>query len=298
MVVRPGFVRTRMTAGLPEPPLATSAAVVARATSRGLRRRARTVWAPSALRWVTAALRMLPHARLPEAPGVSRPAPFDTAELPLRRRVRHELGGAPPPARLLARPAAPAAAGGPRDRRARWGCSASRLATGRSAIAALGRAASCSPAAGLALAAETLRPRRRRGPARAARARSMESAVSTAASWPALGSTAVLRVRGPAALDDAVALVVAELARFDEACSRFREDSELVARERARGAVRRRRPAAARRARAGAARRAADRRRARPDDRALALEQAGYDRDWELLRACRPGRGTVPRRRA
>jgi decaprenylphospho-beta-D-erythro-pentofuranosid-2-ulose 2-reductase len=68
MVVRPGFVRTRMTAGLPEPPLATSAAVVARETSRGLRRRADTVWAPSALRWVAALLRMLPRSifrRLP-----------------------------------------------------------------------------------------------------------------------------------------------------------------------------------------------------------------------------------------
>jgi len=68
MLVRPGFVRTRMTAGLPEPPLATSAAVVARETSRGLRRDARTVWAPSGLRWVAAVLRMLPRSifrRLP-----------------------------------------------------------------------------------------------------------------------------------------------------------------------------------------------------------------------------------------
>ncbi len=68
MLVRPGFVRTRMTAGLPEPPLATTAAVVARQTSRGLRRHSRTVWAPSGLRWVMAALRMLPRSifrRLP-----------------------------------------------------------------------------------------------------------------------------------------------------------------------------------------------------------------------------------------
>jgi decaprenylphospho-beta-D-erythro-pentofuranosid-2-ulose 2-reductase len=68
MVVRPGFVRTRMTTGLPEPPLATSPAVVARQTSRGLQRHARTVWAPSGLRWVGAALRMLPRSifrRLP-----------------------------------------------------------------------------------------------------------------------------------------------------------------------------------------------------------------------------------------
>jgi decaprenylphospho-beta-D-erythro-pentofuranosid-2-ulose 2-reductase len=62
MVVRPGFVRTRMTAGLPAPPLATSSAAVARATTSGLRRRARTVWAPGTLRWVMAGLRLLPRA--------------------------------------------------------------------------------------------------------------------------------------------------------------------------------------------------------------------------------------------
>jgi decaprenylphospho-beta-D-erythro-pentofuranosid-2-ulose 2-reductase len=68
MVVRPGFVRTRMTAGLPEPPLTTTAAVVARQTSRGLRRGAGTVWAPSALRFLAAVMRALPRSifrRLP-----------------------------------------------------------------------------------------------------------------------------------------------------------------------------------------------------------------------------------------
>lgn len=69
MLVRPGFVRTRMTAGLPEPPLATSAAVVARRTSHGLRRRSRTVWAPSGMRWVAAALRMLPRSILRRLPA-------------------------------------------------------------------------------------------------------------------------------------------------------------------------------------------------------------------------------------
>lgn len=68
MVVRPGFVRTRMTAGLPEPPLATTPAVVARETVRGLGRRADTVWAPARMRWVMALLRLLPRSlfrRLP-----------------------------------------------------------------------------------------------------------------------------------------------------------------------------------------------------------------------------------------
>lgn len=69
MLVRPGFVRTRMTAGLPEPPLATSAAVVARRTRRGLQRRARTVWAPSGMRWVAAALRIVPRSILRRLPA-------------------------------------------------------------------------------------------------------------------------------------------------------------------------------------------------------------------------------------
>ncbi|GGV80512.1 decaprenylphospho-beta-D-erythro-pentofuranosid-2-ulose 2-reductase [Streptomyces griseoloalbus] len=68
MVVRPGFVRTRMTASLPEAPLATTPEAVAAAVELGLRRRAETVWVPGALRVVMSALRHLPRAvfrRLP-----------------------------------------------------------------------------------------------------------------------------------------------------------------------------------------------------------------------------------------
>ena len=61
VVVRPGFVTTRMTRGLPIPPLSTSPETVARATARGLERGAPIVWAPGALRWVMAALRLLPR---------------------------------------------------------------------------------------------------------------------------------------------------------------------------------------------------------------------------------------------
>ena len=61
MVVRPGFVRTRMTEGLPDAPLATTPEHVAQAAVAGLRRGAHTVWAPPALRWVMLALRMLPR---------------------------------------------------------------------------------------------------------------------------------------------------------------------------------------------------------------------------------------------
>ncbi|MET8977816.1 decaprenylphospho-beta-D-erythro-pentofuranosid-2-ulose 2-reductase [Streptomyces sp. NPDC004539] len=68
MVVRPGFVRTRMTAGLPEAPLATTPEAVATAIEAGLRRRAETVWVPGVLRVVMSALRHVPRGvfrRLP-----------------------------------------------------------------------------------------------------------------------------------------------------------------------------------------------------------------------------------------
>ncbi|KAF4409297.1 MULTISPECIES: decaprenylphospho-beta-D-erythro-pentofuranosid-2-ulose 2-reductase [Streptomyces] len=61
MVVRPGFVRTRMTSGLTEAPLATDPDTVAAAVEHGLRRRRETVWVPGGLRLVAAALRLLPR---------------------------------------------------------------------------------------------------------------------------------------------------------------------------------------------------------------------------------------------
>ncbi|MBQ1094691.1 decaprenylphospho-beta-D-erythro-pentofuranosid-2-ulose 2-reductase [Streptomyces sp. NPDC097107] len=68
MVVRPGFVRSRMTAGMEEAPLATTPEAVATAIELGLRRRSETVWVPGALRVVMSALRHLPRGvfrRLP-----------------------------------------------------------------------------------------------------------------------------------------------------------------------------------------------------------------------------------------
>jgi decaprenylphospho-beta-D-erythro-pentofuranosid-2-ulose 2-reductase len=68
LVVRPGFVRGRMTAGLPEAPLSTTPEAVATAIEAGLRRRAEIIWVPGTLRPVMAALRHLPRAvfrRLP-----------------------------------------------------------------------------------------------------------------------------------------------------------------------------------------------------------------------------------------
>jgi decaprenylphospho-beta-D-erythro-pentofuranosid-2-ulose 2-reductase len=62
LVVRPGFVRTRMTQGMREAPLATSAEAVAAAVVRGLERGSHTVWAPPLLRWVMLGVRLMPRA--------------------------------------------------------------------------------------------------------------------------------------------------------------------------------------------------------------------------------------------
>ena len=61
MVVRPGFVHTKMTDGLPPAPLATTPEAVAAAIVGGLARGSHTVWAPPTLRWVMAVLRHLPR---------------------------------------------------------------------------------------------------------------------------------------------------------------------------------------------------------------------------------------------
>jgi decaprenylphospho-beta-D-erythro-pentofuranosid-2-ulose 2-reductase len=68
LVVRPGFVTTRMTQGMKPAPFATGAEEVAEATVRALSGRAHTVWVPSRLRAIFALLRHLPRAlyrRLP-----------------------------------------------------------------------------------------------------------------------------------------------------------------------------------------------------------------------------------------
>ena len=68
LVVRPGFVATRMTAGLKPAPLATTPEAVAQATARALAGRAQTIWVPRGLRVIFAVLRHLPRAlyrRLP-----------------------------------------------------------------------------------------------------------------------------------------------------------------------------------------------------------------------------------------
>ncbi len=61
LVVRPGFVRTRMTTGLATPPLSTAPAEVADAVILGLRRNAAIIWVPASMRVVMSILRHLPR---------------------------------------------------------------------------------------------------------------------------------------------------------------------------------------------------------------------------------------------
>ena len=62
LVVRPGFVGTRMTSGLDPAPLATTPHALARVVVKGLDGRAQTVWAPPALRWLMLVMRILPRS--------------------------------------------------------------------------------------------------------------------------------------------------------------------------------------------------------------------------------------------
>ncbi|HCO02392.1 MAG TPA: decaprenylphospho-beta-D-erythro-pentofuranosid-2-ulose 2-reductase [Actinobacteria bacterium] len=61
-VIRPGFVHTKMTAGMPAPPLATTAERVAEAVERAIRTDAEIMWVPPAMRWVMSGLRHLPRS--------------------------------------------------------------------------------------------------------------------------------------------------------------------------------------------------------------------------------------------
>ena len=68
LIVRPGFVTTKMTAGLEPAPMAVTPEAVADATVAALAGRAHTIWVPGRLRYVFVVLRHLPRAvfrRLP-----------------------------------------------------------------------------------------------------------------------------------------------------------------------------------------------------------------------------------------
>jgi decaprenylphospho-beta-D-erythro-pentofuranosid-2-ulose 2-reductase len=61
LVVRPGFVRTRMTRDMQAAPLAVDPEAVARATVAGLEGGAQVVWVPAVLRWLMLMIRLLPR---------------------------------------------------------------------------------------------------------------------------------------------------------------------------------------------------------------------------------------------
>jgi len=61
MIVRPGFVHTKMTEGMDAAPLSTTPEAVATAIVHGLARGKETVWVPSTLRYVMSGLRHVPR---------------------------------------------------------------------------------------------------------------------------------------------------------------------------------------------------------------------------------------------
>lgn len=68
LVVRPGFVKTKMTAGMDPAPMSTTPEAVADAVVRAMAKGAEVVWVPGILRFVMMAVRHLPRAvfrRLP-----------------------------------------------------------------------------------------------------------------------------------------------------------------------------------------------------------------------------------------
>jgi decaprenylphospho-beta-D-erythro-pentofuranosid-2-ulose 2-reductase len=68
-VVRPGFVRTKMTAGRPEAPFTTTPDAVAAEVVRGIELGRAVIWAPPLLRWVFGVFRLLPQAVWRRLPG-------------------------------------------------------------------------------------------------------------------------------------------------------------------------------------------------------------------------------------
>lgn len=69
LIVRPGWVHGRMTAGRPPAPMATTPAAVADAVAAALARRRRVVWVPAAIGAVFGLLRHLPRGIWRRLPG-------------------------------------------------------------------------------------------------------------------------------------------------------------------------------------------------------------------------------------
>ncbi len=68
-VVRPGFVRTKMTTDRPAAPFAVGADRVAADVARGLAREQTVIWSPGFLKWVFGVFRALPQSLWRRLPG-------------------------------------------------------------------------------------------------------------------------------------------------------------------------------------------------------------------------------------
>jgi decaprenylphospho-beta-D-erythro-pentofuranosid-2-ulose 2-reductase len=68
-VVRPGFVRTKMTEGLPAAPFSTDRGAVADAVIRGMDQKQTVIWAPAPLRFIFSVFRLLPQFVWRRLPG-------------------------------------------------------------------------------------------------------------------------------------------------------------------------------------------------------------------------------------
>ncbi len=68
-IVRPGFVRTKMTTGRPAVPFTVGPDRVAADTVRGLRNGNTVIWSPGILKWVVGTLGLLPQALWRRMPG-------------------------------------------------------------------------------------------------------------------------------------------------------------------------------------------------------------------------------------
>jgi len=64
LTVRPGFVRSKMTEGLEEAPMAVTPADVARATVEGIRKHRSVIWVPSQIKFVASGMRVLPRGAM------------------------------------------------------------------------------------------------------------------------------------------------------------------------------------------------------------------------------------------
>ena len=69
LIVRPGFVRTKMTAGMSEAPFATTPDAVAEAAARAIAAGKEVIWVPGVLRFVFAVFRHLPRVLWRKVPG-------------------------------------------------------------------------------------------------------------------------------------------------------------------------------------------------------------------------------------